>query len=63
MVKVIGEDPKVFKEVTCRHCAARLQYTEAEVQERHGKDYSGGADGAKFITCPRCVREVVLQSW
>lgn len=27
MVKVIGESPEVFKQVSCSHCEAKLQYT------------------------------------
>ena len=63
MVQVVGEDPKAFKQVTCEHCAAILQYTLHEVKRRDGKDYSGGADGEEWINCPRCSNKVVLKSW
>ncbi len=46
MVKVVGEAPEAVKHAVCRHCAAKLEYTQRDVKERHGKDYSGGSDGA-----------------
>lgn len=63
MPRVIGEDPQAVKQATCKSCAARLEYTQSEVQERHGTDYSGGPDGREWIVCPRCGHEVVLRAW
>ena len=63
MVKVIGKDPHAVQYVTCKSCAAQLEYTPSEVQERHGVDYSGGPDGQEWIDCPSCGREVVLRAW
>lgn len=63
MVKVIGEAPEVFKQTVCRHCAAKLEYTPGDVKARHGKDYSGGSDGAEYVECPRCGSEVILKAW
>lgn len=63
MVRVVGEAPEAVKKATCGHCAAQLEYVPAEVKEYHGKDYSGGADGKKWINCPRCGHEVILEAW
>lgn len=63
MIKIIGESQDVLKQAVCRGCAAILEYTKSEVKERHGKDYSGGADGQEWIDCPRCHSQVVLRSW
>lgn len=63
MVKVIGESPKALKQATCKNCAAILEYTQHEVKEYHGHDYSGGSDGMEWIDCPRCNEKVVLKSW
>lgn len=63
MAKVIGEDPSVLTQVTCRHCAAIIQYAQHEVKEYHGKDYSGGSDGKEWVDCPRCGHEAVIRSW
>lgn len=53
----------MFKEASCRGCAAKLHYTENDVQERHGRDYSGGSDGEEYIVCPQCNNKVILRSW
>ena len=63
MVKVVGDDPEAVRRATCKGCAARLEYTLSEVQERHGTDYSGGPDGREWILCPRCGLDVVLRAW
>ena len=55
MAKSIGEDTSVLKQVTCRNCAAIVQYARNEVKEYHGKDYSGGADGRERDQMNRCV--------
>lgn len=63
MVKVIGEAPELMKQAKCRHCAAMLEYTSSDVKRHDEKDYSGGPAGYEWIDCPRCSKEVVLQSW
>jgi RNase P subunit RPR2 len=63
MAKVVGIDPGSIHRVTCRGCASILEYTESEVQTRHGKDYSGGADGDESIRCPNCGKKVIISSW
>lgn len=63
MVKIIGTAPEVFKQCTCRNCAAKLEYTPADVKSYHGRDYSGGADRKEYIDCPCCGKEVILRSW
>lgn len=62
-VKVIGRDPAAVKKITCRGCASELEYTESDVQERYGKDYSGGPDGCEYIVCPSCSKQVIIRSW
>lgn len=48
----IVEGPKP-KRVECDECSAVIEYLPEEVQEHHGRDYSGGADGWKRVKCPR----------
>ncbi len=62
-VEVIGEDPSVLKEISCRGCGAKLRYGKSDVKERHGTDYSGGPDGEEYIECPRCAHRVIIRSW
>ena len=33
MIKVIGNDPKVAKQVTCRNCGAILEYMPCDVKD------------------------------
>jgi len=63
MVQVVGNDQQAVKRATCKNCATILEYTPSEVQEYHGKDYSGGADGKEWINCPRCGKQVILRAW
>ena len=63
MPKIIGEDVAITKQITCRNCGARLEYTPSELQSRHGRDYTGGPDGSEWIVCPRCAKEVTVRSW
>lgn len=63
MISVVGEDKEMLHRITCKRCAAILEYTLHDVKERHGKDYSGGSDGQEWIDCPRCGNAVVIRSW
>lgn len=63
MVKVVGEAAEHIKQASCKHCAAKLEYTQSEVKQYNGKDYSGSPDGKEWINCPCCGKEVTLRSW
>jgi DNA-directed RNA polymerase subunit RPC12/RpoP len=56
MVRVIDEtpDPSVVRQVICRSCGVKLEYVPIDVKEHHGRDYTGGPDGRKWIVCPKC---------
>lgn len=63
MAKVIGRDEKHVHTVSCRKCAAKIEYVENEVQEYSGRDYSGGSDGHTWVDCPSCGKKIILTSW
>jgi hypothetical protein len=64
MVKIVGQDPKLAKQVTCRHCGAINEYLPVEVRIlRQGRDISGGPDGAEGFNCGQCQREVITRAW
>lgn len=65
VVRVIDvkPDPAVVKQVSCNGCGARLEYVPNDVKERHGTDYGGGPDGAEWINCANCGKQVILKSW
>ena len=51
MAKVIGYDPSVMKQFTCRHCGAIVEYAPHEDQVTNETD-----DGTKIkgLRCPSC---------
>lgn len=59
-VKVVGQDPRMVKTVSCKNCSAILQYTLKDTQTRVVSDYIGGRDTIRFITCPACGNEVIV---
>lgn len=64
MVKVVGQSDKAAKEVTHSNCGAILEYFPRDVVLLwSGKDYSGGADGAKGFKCPQCGQDVIIERW
>ncbi len=63
MAKVVGKDEKALKRITCKHCAAILEYEQREVKESHGTDYGGGPDGMEWVDCPNCGDKAVIRSW
>lgn len=63
MVKIVGEDPTQIKRVTCKNCAAILEYILSEVKSRTSRDYTGCVDTDHFITCPKCNKEVVVKGY
>lgn len=64
MAKVVGRDETVVKRITCRKCAAIVEYTPNEVRNLYsGTDMGGGADGADGFNCPSCGGEIYTRSW
>lgn len=65
MVRIVEEKPdrSVVKRIVCRNCGVKLEYVPNDVKERHGTDYGGGPDGCKWINCPKCGKQVVIESW
>lgn len=64
-----GRGPKVVagpsghKKVKCENCLVKVEYAPKDVQERNGTDYGGGPDGARWINCPGCNEQIILESW
>ena len=64
MAKVVGRDESVVKHITCRKCAAIVEYTAGEVRNLwSGTDYGGGSDGADGFNCPSCGKEIHTSRW
>jgi hypothetical protein len=58
-------EPPVKERVACADCKAVIAYLPEEVEERHGKDYSGGPDGWRRVKCPRpgCPGHGYIERW
>lgn len=63
MPKVLGFAEEEYKKITCKNCAAINQYTQNEVKEINGIDYSGGSDGCTYIECGNCNKRIIIKSW
>lgn len=62
-VEVVGTDDRHIKETSCRNCAAKLRYTEADVASYTKQDYDGGSSTYYYIACPRCRDKVIVRSY
>lgn len=62
MVKVIGKDPKYIKTLSCKNCASVLEYTEAELEEYSGTDYSGYGYTNYYLRCPNCGHDILVRA-
>ena len=62
MAKVIGFDPKLMKQCTCRNCAAIIEYSLTEVKKHIHHDYGGGSEMVYTITCPNCGNNVTVKA-
>jgi hypothetical protein len=47
-VAKIVKPPKP-RRIECDECQATIEYLPEEVKERHGTDYGGGPDGARWV--------------
>ena len=61
MVRVVGQDKTILLYVSCRNCAAELEYTPREVSKEWVSDYGGGRDEYKHIYCPQCGQKVTVK--
>ena len=58
MVKVVGNDPSVVKQVTCGHCGAILEYLPCDIKAGETRDWRGDMDIYHYITCPQCKNHI-----
>lgn len=64
MIKVVGLDDSLVKQISCKNCASILEYTNKEVDSTTWMDYSvGKSSGKETITCPVCQTKVLIRSW
>ncbi len=60
MIKIIDDKPhhSVVRQVICRNCGVTLEYTPNDVLERKVSDYGGGTDTYRWLSCPKCTKDV-----
>ncbi len=59
MVRKVGKDKKLYKKVTCKNCATKLEYLPKDVQF---KSYSCMCETeiVSWIVCPQCKAHVTV---
>jgi len=60
MITIVGMDPSIYKEITCKNCASILRYLPEAVQSCLHYDYTGDSERVYWIDCPSCRKEVYL---
>ena len=60
VVAIVGTNPLIVKRATCLNCASILEYTKMDTYVRHYKDIDGTSDTDRYITCPKCAKDVIV---
>jgi ribosomal protein S27E len=63
MAKVIGFDNSAKKKVTCKECAAIIEYVPKEEKSYVHRDYGGGSDTVYYIDCPNCQNKITVRRY
>lgn len=64
MARIVEGAPPKEKQTVCEEgCGKTVAYVPNDVREYNGTDYSGGPDGYRYVNCPGCGKEIVLESW
>lgn len=58
MIKIIGNDPRVARQATCKNCGTILEFVPADVTQHHHTDYTGCRETVNRIVCPVCTKAV-----
>mgnify|MGYP000322978309 CR=1 FL=1 len=61
MIKIIKDepDPSVVKNVICKRCGRKLEYTPSDVQHTTGF-VMDELEITRWIACPKCSNTVIL---
>ncbi len=63
MIKILGQDSSINKEITCKNCATRLQYNPVDERHDYSTDYTGCKDTYSYLTCLCCGQKVITRNW
>ncbi len=59
-IEKIGDDERVRRTVTCKHCGSILQYLPCDIQERR-VTHQSDVDTEYHIPCPTCKQCVPVK--
>ena len=64
-IRIVDPNPdkSVVKQVICRNCGVKLEYTPADLKQLTGRDISGCSEVTKYFICPNCAHEVITDQW
>ena len=62
MPKVIGKDPKHVKTISCKNCAAIIEFTMSETKRTGFSDWTGDTDYYQTIDCPNCNENMIVKN-
>lgn len=62
MIKVLGPSKEVVSHIDCQRCSVMLEYTNDDVQKHiDPPDIFGWPNTTKYIICPQCRSDVVIE--
>jgi len=61
-VTIIDEKPdsSVIKQVICKQCGVKLEYTPFDLKRESRTDYTGGSSIYEWIDCPKCGNNLTI---
>ena len=64
MVTIVDNkpDPSVVKQIICKHCGVKLEYTPNDEKREYATDYLGDRVYYNYITCPNCSEQMKTRS-
>lgn len=56
-MKVVGQDSRYTKLITCTNCASRLEYVKRDIMKTHPKSTM------YHIICSCCNNKILVEEW
>ena len=64
MPTVIGFNPALKKQCTCKNCGAINEYVPNDVRVLYeGRDITGCYEYNEGFNCANCGKEIIIKSW
>ena len=62
MATVIGKNPRLINQTSCRECASIIEYTASELKSYSYKDYGGFSNTDYILICPCCGHDIDISA-